>query len=880
MKNNSLSISRKIWLSMSVLIIGYFFSMVLGFYLGFRMEQRLAGVSDQIFPLSQKSEFALTTFKEMARLYTDAVMIGDVALSDRAGVLSTELQQTLAEMSELTGSESPSYGRFEQTIEALRAYTADAATVYSKMAQDPNDFSLMRQLSGEAATLAQRSTVIKTQIEHYTQYFAHELKKDLADVRNTSRRQNFTNLFIFLGVAICSLMLISVIISRSIVGPLQRTFMLEKVTEQFADGIAVTGMDGTIEFANQAWLDMHGLEMEAVIGGKMHLFHTPEQMDHEYFPVLKRAQEAGIGVGEVGHKHQNGKIIPAFMTISKVEDEQGHILGTIHSAHDITAQKQHEDELKQAKLAAEEANSAKSIFLATMSHEIRTPLNGVMGVLNLLLSTSLDREQLDLIQTGKTSADTLLAVISDILDFSKIEAGKLEIEILDFNLRNTIGELVTQQAMQAHGKGLEFTYSIDVDVPSLLQGDPGRLRQVLLNLTGNAAKFTEQGEISLRVKIAEETESSVQIKFEVIDTGIGIPEDKLDQVFQAFEQTDSSTTRIYGGTGLGLSISKKLVEMMDGEIGVESGLGKGSKFWFTAVFPKQRHQHSDNSVLPVSIADKRFLLVDDNQTNLDILGGYLAAWGCAYDMASSGKVGLSLMHAVAKVNAPFDAVIVDMMMPGMDGAELGRRIKNDPSISDVKMVMLTSMGLRGDAPKMKQIGFDAYLNKPVRRSELFNALIFAFGQKAKKETDNKFSLHTKHSLLERERQNLNVLIVEDNRINQKLLAKLVEKFGFKVDAAPNGKVALEMLQASDFDVVLMDLQMPVMDGLEATRRIRDPNTPVRNHQIPIIALTANAMKGDREMCINAGMNDYVPKPVHPQELLNAIDKHTGQLPEQ
>ena len=529
-------------------------------------------------------------------------------------------------------------------------------------------------------------------------------------------------------------------------------------------------------------------------------------------------------------------------------------------------------DLHEALREVERATEAKSEFLANMSHEIRTPLNGMMGVLNLLLTSELNNEQLDLVETGKRSSDSLLTVINDILDFSKIEAGQLDLEILNFNFRNSIAEVLELPAMMAHKKGLEFAYEIQPDVPPQLIGDPGRLRQIILNLSNNAIKFTKEGEVVLRISMENETESHAKIRFAVTDTGIGIPEDKLDAVFESFKQSDASTTRHYGGTGLGLSISNRLVELMNGEIGVNSEIGKGSTFWFTALFEKQPHAEEKISVPPVDIRGRRFLLIDDNRTNLDILKGYLDSWGCHCDVADSGEMALSLMNAVAKVNAPFDAAITDMRMPGMDGAELGGRIKNDPLLKKTRLIMLTSLGLRGDASKMAKIGFEAYLTKPVRRSQLYNCLINLLGDREQKGHDKRPQLVTKYTISEEQRGKTRILVAEDNIVNQKLALRLIEKFGFTADGVANGKEALNSLENFRYDVVLMDVQMPEMDGFEATKNIRDPQSEVIDHNIPIIAMTARAMKGDRDRCIDAGMNDYIAKPIQPQEMLKAIEK--------
>jgi two-component system, sensor histidine kinase and response regulator len=555
----------------------------------------------------------------------------------------------------------------------------------------------------------------------------------------------------------------------------------------------------------------------------------------------------------------------------------GKVTAFIETVRDVTQAKKDATEFKKAKEVAIQANTAKSQFLANMSHEIRTPLNGVMGVLNLLLSTNPDTEQLDLIDTGKRSAENLLTIINDVLDFSKIEAGELDLETLNFNLRTAIAEVVELPAIQAHNKGLEIAYDIHADIPSLLKGDPGRLRQILLNLIGNAIKFTEKGEILVKALMVSEKEGRVTIRFEVCDTGIGISQDKQEMIFEAFKQTDASTTRMYGGTGLGLSISKRLAELMGGEIGVTSEPDKGSTFWFTVQFEKQIDIIDEKPITPVDVRGKRFLVVDDNKTNQVILKGYIEAWGCFCDLADSGEMAISMMNAVAKVNAPFDAVLIDMQMPVMDGAELGRRIKNDPTLKNTTIIMLTSQGIRGDASRMEKIGFAAYLTKPVRRSHLFDCLMNILSRETRKDLDNRRKIVTRYTISEERRKNTRILLVEDNIINQKLALKLIEKFGFKTDCAANGKEAIKALETFRYDIVLMDVQMPEMDGLEATRIIRDPGSKVIDHNIKIIAMTAHAMQGDRDRCINAGMNDYTIKPIRPQELLEAIERQIEKI---
>ncbi len=869
-----LTIAQKIWLSISILVLGYLFSMVLGFYLGEQIESRLLVVSDLCFPLAQKSEMALTDFKEVVRLLGDAVVFGDQERVVKAGHVTEKTRDTLMAMAQICSQPGgDGCEAIVDTVTRLERYSAEAIEVYGQMSKPKVEDAVLMSLAGKAEALFHQSEVIKAQLEKYTIAFSQDLKNNLAEVRFTSRQQRFTNLFIFIAVVVCSMIFMTIVIARSIMAPLRKTLMLEKVTEQFADGIAVTDLEGKIVFANRAWGEMHGHVPEELIGRQIVCFHTTSQVDDEFLPVFNDACATGLSIGEIGHKHKDGRIFPTLTAISQMYDEKGSVFGMIHSVQDITGQKQNELELKQAKQDAEAANASKSIFLANMSHEIRTPLNGVMGVLNLMLSTELDKEQLDLVQTGKNSADNLLTVISDILDFSKIEAGKLDMEEIEFDLHNTVQEVVKLPAINSHSKGLEFACFIHPDVPSRLIGDPGRLRQIILNLTNNAIKFTSKGEIVVRVGLEDETETDARVRFEVSDTGIGISRDKQATIFEAFQQSDTSTTRVFGGTGLGLSISSKLVEMMNGKIGVQSTPGQGTSFWFTARFAKQPGMVDESDVLPASIAGKRFLIVDDNKTNLDILGGYLSAWGCGYDAAQSGATAIDLMHAVAKVNAPFDAAIIDMLMPGMDGLELGRRIKNDSALKETRMVMLTSLGLRGDAARMKEVGFNAFLNKPVKRAQLFDCLITLFSHQSSNETSKPLQLITQHALQENKYKNIRILIAEDNLINQKIASRMLEKLGFKTAVANNGKEAISMLEQRDYQLVLMDRQMPVMDGFEATRLIRSDESRVRDRQVPIIALTATAMKGDKESCLQVGMNDYVAKPIDPQALLAAIERN-------
>jgi PAS domain S-box-containing protein len=642
------------------------------------------------------------------------------------------------------------------------------------------------------------------------------------------------------------------------------------------DAIVMLNAEDQILFWNKAAERLFGYTKAEAVGGKFHPLVVPERFHEASAKGLAQFRETGTGAAigllrELAALRKDGTEFPVELSLSMVMLQQRY--AAIGIIRDITERRRTELALREAMEEAKASARLKSQFLANMSHEIRTPLNGVVGMIGLLLDTELSPEQRTFANTVRTSADCLLTIINDILDFSKIEAGMLTFEQRPFELRVPVEDCLQLMAERAHTKGLELAYLIDDSVPVQVIGDAGRLQQVLLNLVGNALKFTEHGEVVVRVTREREESTSVRLRFTVSDTGIGIAPEARKRLFQPFSQADGSITRKFGGTGLGLAISRQLVGLMGGEIGVESEIGRGSTFWFTV---KLGMQPAALRVIPrrVDLAGKRALIVDDNQTNREILQRQLNAWRVSTVCAVDGESALALLRTTAQAGQSFNFALLDMQMPGMSGFELARRISADPAIAGLKMLVLTSMGSIPPFSEIAAAGVTSCLTKPVQQGELREAIASLLGIGKPRGVTPPAAPR-----LPAEPKPLRILLAEDNLVNQTVGRMQLAHLGYMVDIVADGRAALEAAQAHPYDVIFMDCQMPEMDGYEATRQLRAWEQTRRAAgeklaPLHIIAMTAAAMTGDREACLAAGMDDYISKPVQAAELAAAIARAT------
>lgn len=642
---------------------------------------------------------------------------------------------------------------------------------------------------------------------------------------------------------------------------------------------AFIGMDSSgliTDWNAQAETTFGWLRSEAT-GQKLSQVIIPDRYRDDHERGLRHFLASGEGPVlnkriEITALHRDGREFLVELTISAISGGGTHRFGAF--LRDITDRKRSEQESIAAKEAAEAGSRAKSEFLANMSHEIRTPLNGVIGMTDLALETDLTSEQREYLETVKLSADSLLTVINDILDFSKIEAGKVDLEFEDFNLRDSLEATLKMLALRADEKGLELLCEIAPSIPDVVRGDSNRLRQVVVNLVGNAIKFTDQGEVALNVKVEAEDGDDRTLHFTVLDSGIGISPEKQKLIFQPFAQADNSTTRKYGGTGLGLTISKRLVGLMDGKMWVESEIGRGTKFHFTARLKTSEKPIEVGMIAPPeTLRGVRILIVDDNRTNRRILEGMLKRWEMKSTSVEDGEQALAQLASARDRGEPYALILTDMHMPKMDGFALIERIRQKPELSTAVIMMLTSAGHRGDGARCQELGVAAYLLKPIRQSELREAIARVLGARSQ---EGAIPLVTRYSLQDARdpATYLRVLVAEDNHVNRLLATRLLEKRGHRVVITANGREALEALAKNSYDLVLMDVQMPEMDGLQATAALREIEKEKGDgiHQ-PVIALTAHVMKGDNERCLAAGMDGYLTKPIGPQQLDKILEKY-------
>jgi two-component system sensor histidine kinase/response regulator len=651
----------------------------------------------------------------------------------------------------------------------------------------------------------------------------------------------------------------------------QKTF-LNSLIDHNPLAIVAADADRTVRMCNPAFERMFQYQQSEILGRTLSDLVAKGELKAE---ALEAANENRLGrtVHKVSRRTRNDGSLVDVEIFGVPIPGNDDMPGSLVLFQDITERKMAETALMRAKEDAEAANRAKSEFLANMSHEIRTPMNGILGMTELVLDTMLDPDQRNYLNLAKISADSLLSLLNDILDYSKIEAGKLEIDAIDFNIGDSLGDTMKTLSLRAHQKGLELAFEIEPDVPQAVVGDPGRLRQIIVNLVGNAIKFTEKGEVVTYVKTESRTESEIWLLFTVADTGIGIPADKQAAIFKAFEQADGSMTRKYGGTGLGLTISLRLVQLMDGRIWVESAPGQGSRFHFTIRFALQKV--SARTVVPrdpATLRDMPVLIVDDNATNREILRKMLENWHMQPTVSASGAQAMVTLRESMARGRGFPLILLDAQMPEMDGFALAESIKRNPDWSSATVMMLSSAGQPGDAMRCRSLGVVAYLTKPIVQSELFDAILSALGTRAKNQVIP--ALVTRHSLRE-SRHHFHVLLAEDNAVNQTLAVRLLEKNGHTVTVAENGRQALEALEKQSYDLILMDIQMPEMNGWEATRAIREREKTTGAH-MPIVAMTAHAMKGDKERCLAAGMDAYLTKPINTQQLFATLDRFGGQ----
>jgi len=646
--------------------------------------------------------------------------------------------------------------------------------------------------------------------------------------------------------------------------------LLEAVFNSSPLGLAVLDVEGKVRLWNPAAEQKYGWKSEEVLGRRLPILPS-DVADIDLRTLRKIFSEGSITDEEHRTVRREGTVVPVSLSGAALHNSAGEVTGAMFVAMDLTERKRAHEALEEAKFRAEAANRAKSEFLTNMSHEIRTPMNAVLGMLQLVLDTPLTGEQEHYLRVARSGAESLMGLLNDILDFSRIEARTLALANEDFDIRLLLGDTADAQALQAHEKGLELTCQVAASIPGRLHGDPLRLRQVLTNLVANAVKFTLEGEVGIVAGLASETEHSVTLRFQVTDTGIGMAAERAAAMFAPFVQGDGSSTRKFGGAGLGLAISRQLVEMMGGQIGVESEPGRGSTFWFTAVFGKAEVQPGGEGPQAPLLSSVKALVVDDSSSNRTLVGALLKSWGARCHQACDGPSALAALHRAAAAGDPFRLVLVDMSLPEMDGEETGRRIAGDPDLRGTLPILMTYPGQRFDPDGLRRIGFASHVWKPVQAPRLAAAIAAALSLSEFGGRPQIAAGEAVRRLPGRKR----VLVVEDDPASLEVALAMTEKLGYDADPVNNGAEVLTALQHAVYDGVLMDCEMPEMDGLETTARVRGWKAGAQNAAIPIIALTAHARSVDRERCLRAGMNDYLSKPIDAQELARVLARWLG-----